>query len=348
MAMFKRIGSGLARLSSAVPPGGQSGGVVFTKLPNPAVLPSLGQNVAFSPEGDYLAVQLGPSTPIPIIYARAGDTFTSLSVTGAASGLGRCDLAPGGDYFAATGVAAPGFSLHKRSGGSFARMADPAIVLGGGGSDVSFSRNGLYLAVISTSGSRIEIVYKRAGDVFSALPPLTPAPNLTRNSCQFSPNNEYLAFGGQSGRLAVYKRSGDAFTSVVAPTDSTGTLVALAWSPGSDYLAAAVSGSGGSGSIRIYKRAGDIFTLLPEIALPGTGRDVSFSRDGQYLAVAHATAPFFTVFRRQGDTFTRLLEPVQIPPGSGNGIAFSPASRHLAVAHTTTPFVSIYKQETSR
>ena len=40
---------------------------------------------------------------------------------------------------------------------------------------------------------------------------------------------------------------------------------------------------------------------------PGIGYSVSFSSDDTYLAVAHSTSPFLTVYKRSGDTFTNRI-----------------------------------------
>ena len=70
------------------------------------------------------------------------------------------------------------------------------------------------------------------------------------------------------------------------------------------------------------------------------GYGVSFSSDDTYLAVAH-TSPFLTVYKRSGDTFTKLtgIEHQQ----EGGGVSFSSDDTYLAVAHTS-PFLTVYKR----
>jgi len=89
-----------------------------------------------------------------------------------------------------------------------------------------------------------------------------------------------------------------------------------------------------------------IFTRLadPEILPASTGRGVAFSSDGTYMAVAHATTPYVTIYKRSGYIFTKLTNPLTLPTGQGNGIAFSPDGTYLAVAHTTAPNLTIYKR----
>jgi hypothetical protein len=42
------------------------------------------------------------------------------------------------------------------------------------------------------------------------------------------------------------------------------------------------------------------------------------------MAVAHATSPFVTIYKRSGDTFTKLANPATLPTNFGYGVAFYP------------------------
>ena len=82
--------------------------------------------------------------------------------------------------------------------------------------------------------------------------------------------------------------------------------------------------------------ADDAFTKLANPAtLPaGNGYGVAFSPNSTYMAVAHATSPYITIYKRSSDTFTKLPNPADTLPGTGRSVAFSPDSTYLAVAHT--------------
>ena len=85
------------------------------------------------------------------------------------------------------------------------------------------------------------------------------------------------------------------------------------------------------------------FKFLNPVILPtGWGHGTAFSPDSNYLSVAHDTSPFVTIYKRSGDTFTKLDNPAILPTGLGYGTAFSPDSSYLSVAHGTSPFVTIY------
>ena len=43
---------------------------------------------------------------------------------------------------------------------------------------------------------------------------------------------------------------------------------------------------------------------------------VAFSSDDTYMAVAHQNSPFITIYKRSGDTFTKLADPATLPTGT--------------------------------
>ena len=63
-----------------------------------------------------------------------------------------------------------------------------------------------------------------------------------------------------------------------------------------------------------------------------------------FMAVAHSTAPFVTIYDRDGDTFAKLANPASLPASDGFGVAFSADGVYMSVAHVTSPFVTIYKR----
>jgi len=52
-----------------------------------------------------------------------------------------------------------------------------------------------------------------------------------------------------------------------------------------------------------------------------------------------------TIYKRDGDTFTKLSNPDVLPTGTGYGASFSSDGNYLAVAYFNSPFVTIYKRD---
>jgi hypothetical protein len=53
-------------------------------------------------------------------------------------------------------------------------------------------------------------------------------------------------------------------------------------------------------------------------------------------------SPYITIYKRSGDTFTKLANPATLPTGTGYGCAFDPTGTYLAVAHSLSPYITIY------
>lgn len=82
------------------------------------------------------------------------------------------------------------------------------------------------------------------------------------------------------------------------------------------------------------------------VTLPaGQGNAAKWSPDGRFLAVAHNTTPFITIYERSGLNFNKLANPVTLPTGNAKSLAWSPNGDFLVVAHATTPFITIYQRQ---
>jgi hypothetical protein len=59
--------------------------------------------------------------------------------------------------------------------------------------------------------------------------------------------------------------------------------------------------------------------------------------------VAHNNSPFITIYKRDGDTFTKLANPDVLPTSTGNGTAFSLDGNYLSIVQYSSPYIIIYK-----
>ena len=94
----------------------------------------------------------------------------------------------------------------------------------------------------------------------------------------------------------------------------------------------------------ILKMSPDCVNAGPDVLPTGTGLGTAFSLDGVYMSVAHDSSPFITIYKRNGDVFTKLTNPVTLPTNISYGTAFSPDGNYMSVAHTVAPFITIYKR----
>lgn len=92
-------------------------------------------------------------------------------------------------------------------------------------------------------------------------------------------------------------------------------------------------------------RDGTYTKLSDPSTLPdGHGRGVAFSPDGIYMAVAHFTSQFISIYKRSGDVFTKIADPSTLPAASRYCCAFSPDGIYLAVGGSGAPTLVIYKR----
>ena len=63
----------------------------------------------------------------------------------------------------------------------------------------------------------------------------------------------------------------------------------------------------------------------------------------QYLAVGSSVSPYLIIYKRNGDTYTKITDPASMPPTGVTGVAWN-GSTHLACAHSNYPYVTVYKR----
>ena len=126
------------------------------------------------------------------------------------------------------------------------------------------------------------------------------------------------------------------------------TLSAPAWLPcdGGIYLQSSYAA--------LYAELGLIPDVIPgdKLADPatlptGTARGCSWDSSGTYLAVAHATSPYITVYQRSGSTLTKLADPATLPTGTARGCSWDSSGTYLAVAHDSSPYITVYQRSGS-
>lgn len=234
----------------------------------------------------------------------------------------------------------------------FTKLTDPGTLPAAGGSeqDIVFSSDGQFMAHINSTATD---VYHISGTTFTRIQGL-PAGNGAR----FSHDSQLFAITNGTNLRVYYPVGSGASTVWTQVTNSPLTIATggrgLDFSPDGTLLAFSnvttspycdvysISGSGVSVTFT-QVTGGDAGEFCNAADYPtGNGRDVRFSWDGRYMAIAHDTSPFVTIYSINGTTFTKLANPGTLPTGAGQGIAWSRDGGWLAVGHTTTPFVTIY------
>jgi len=173
-------------------------------------------------------------------------------------------------------------------------------------------------------------------------------PSNSQGLVAWSEDGLTLANQDSNGKY-VYTREGFQFTPKA--DDLTGMLGSLALGMSADGGFIATGGASTSPYIAIHKKGvdGEYDKLASPMATPPTGRiqGCSFTPDGSYLAVAHNTSPYISVYSISGDTFTKVSNPSSLPTDNGQSAKWSPGGTYLAVMFSDSPFLYVYKRSGS-
>jgi len=94
--------------------------------------------------------------------------------------------------------------------------------------------------------------------------------------------------------------------------------------------------------------AAGAFTALTAPATQPAGTPAKdtggWSPDGVYFAVPSSTTPYIQIYKRVGDTLTKLADPATLPTGTTTCAAWSPDGTYLAVGGNTAANFQIYKR----
>lgn len=87
----------------------------------------------------------------------------------------------------------------------------------------------------------------------------------------------------------------------------------------------------------------DIATSFPSV---NSYINLRFSPDGVYLVMINNERPFLEIYKRSGDSFTKLNNLSHMPSYSNNpyNADFSPDGVYLAIANEGSPRLIIYKR----
>ena len=368
-------------------------GDAFTKLPNPAVLPTGTNGIwcEFSPDGNYLVVDSN-SPPYCTVYKRSGDTFTKVSNIDPpryGGALAKFTWAPDGtELIACTSL--PNFTIYKRNGDVFTpRPTNPAYFpIGGVNYGCKFSPDGKYLVALfdynpnvyiyKIDGNNFNIVdfeslgwsndcsfssdnkyftiainyrpffavYKITNGVFNKIyeAPEIDAPAERGTSIKFSPDTNYIAYGGAMGPfITMYKRVDDTFTKIPVP-NILSSVMELDWSPDGVHLAVMQNKTyNANAGVTIFKHDGDDFEIVTTLTDFSTNfksideAGLTWSPDGNYLVLVGGDQ--LMMYKRNGDDFILTTPKAALTTSKEmKKCVFTPSGKYLIVTNKDQPY----------
>lgn len=161
----------------------------------------------------------------------------------------------------------------------------------------------------------------------------------TTNLLNYQPPLGVIVDGETFSVRVRYESSSGILSSWSAQVSFTGVSASYA-----SLLAIGFNTFEGSYNHYIYGQDVDTFNLLPPNTDTGNVAGLSFSPNGEYLAMGKEGSGNIAIYKRDGDTFTRLAQPSILPAGNSRSVAFDGTGTYLAVAHDNSPYITIYKR----
>ncbi len=263
--------------------------------------------LAWSPNGEFLAVGHAFSTRSLSIYQRAGATFTKLT-DGASwppAEVFSVAWSPNGQFLACAHATTPFISVYSRASVTFTKLTNPSTMPTATGRAVAFT----------PGGTRIWFLQASTGLISELV--------------------EYAYTTTAIGTQTSTSGSG-AFT--------PGTYCAISIHPDSNSLA--VTAGEAAGTVQIYTRSGSTWTLNQTLAA-GSGATTAnkcvHSLNGKYLAVGSSANDRVYVYEIDGTTYTPLTVLPSIPAGAVYGLDFTQDCEMLAFGSAVSPFGVVYQ-----
>lgn len=263
---------------------------------------------------------------------------------------------PNGEFLVVGHTTTPYITIYQRNGATLTKLTDPAKSPGSQVLGVAWSSDGTQLAV-SCLSSPFLLIYQRNGVTFTANLNLNTNFTAAIIGVAWSPNSEYLAVcSSQSPYIEIHKSNSTFLPNASISGTPIGQVGGISNIALATNTAAAINSAVNGVVAGANQNALELDTALnvvgngrgfgilttPGSIPPGPATAVSWSPDGQYLAVSSTTAPYMLVYQQAGGVFTALTAPTTTPTGQAFGCSWSYDCTLVAFCHSTSPFMSIY------
>jgi WD40 repeat protein len=285
-----------------------SGGGFGTKISDPGTLPGgTGQGVVFNPSSNTI-ILAGSGTPYlsayPIDSITGFGTKYSNPATIPSTTCASITFAPNGNDVVAGLSTSATINVYPWSNGFGTKYSDPAAGFPStmtSAAGVKFNPAGNVIFVVGnnstvTSGNRIEIAYPFTSGVGFG------AGSFDTTGLSVGNLNASTAGGSDANDVSVHPTGND--------------------------VAIGVTSAGSYGRVRMFTfNSSTGYTgnySAPATDAAGGVNGVAFSPDGNYIASAHNTTPYITIWPWTTGTGygTKFTNPATLPPNIGNGIAW--------------------------
>ncbi len=173
-----------------------------------------------------------------------------------------------------------------------------------------------------------------------SLQTIEPLPFGNAYSLAVSPNGQWLAAGGDNGRVFIYETTNWTVIQQLYPISDTGFIWDIEFSRDSSLMAVARNTGTASNALMVFDTS--TWTLVPGAPTGSVaqGLGVSFNGDGSILAVSYNNSPYLELWNTS--TWTKLPDPSTMPTAGGYDVTFSWDGSLMAFAQNGAPRVQVY------
>jgi hypothetical protein len=283
-----------------------------TRYTNPATSQNGVNDVAFSPNGNFIASTHG-ATPFVRAYPWSNSGFGAI--------YSNPSTLPNGTDF-------------------------------GGGAEVAFSPDNSCIAVANSTTPFVTAYPWSASGFGTKYANPATLPAGRGLGISFNPVDSSIAVAhATTPFVTAYPWSASGFGTKYANPATLPTSQGMAVTFNSSGNAVAVSMAVGNNPLGVYAWSASGFGTRytnPAIMPPNTGNEVAFSTNSNSIAVVHPTAPFVTAYPWSSVSGfgTKYADPspaLSLGNNQPNNVAFSRGSDAIAISHpSNTPFLSVY------
>lgn len=254
----------------------------FSILNFPYNLGGSARGIAFTNDKVFLG---NSKAPFLYCYAINGTTITEVPGYSVDFNTRAIAISPDGQYMGVGGVSGPGnFRIFKNVNGTFTDLVTLNATSFKGTTWATWDSTSTYLAITSDYSSSNVMIYKRVGDTFTAISPITSTVTGCQ-ACEFMGGNTRLVISGTGGtfyQLISFENDTIAQNCTVTTVSPAEASLALAVDPTGTY---ASIGTPNAKGLRFFKLE---FNTLAEYATSYNagqeGRSVVWSKDNTYIS----------------------------------------------------------------
>jgi hypothetical protein len=321
---------------------------------NNAAINSVFQDLSVSPNGLYMVASESNASPFIDIFQRIGDNWIRMTnpATLPAAQVYSVAWSPDSSQFL-LGTNNNLMYCYQLINGRFVRTLNlPGTT--NTGYDIQWNGTGTSVCFGGVNQVVRVLNYNQALNTFTSVAPWLANPGTIQcDSAGFSPDGTLLATGsGQAPTLAIYGRSGDTFTTATTIPSITRTF-AVRFNPAATSGNNILSIPGFSSPFLVIANqvTTNSFTttgITINVQPAGQVNAGEWSSDGQYLALACNVSPYLYVYARNGNTYTKLLDPVTLPTAAASAVTWistpnqGPNHSRVGVYYNAIPYYQEY------